>query len=144
MAHGVLSFNEQLERFGESVVVLTLGSMISLQDFSLRYVALATVLIFFIRPLSVALATSTSERTHRRLIAWFGIRGIGSLYYLAFVIEHGVRGVRGEPGLSGSLAMEITKATLAVVTCSILVHGVSSAPLMMRYSRSRIPKGPAT
>jgi NhaP-type Na+/H+ or K+/H+ antiporter len=128
MAHGVLSFNEQLERFGESVVVLTLGSMISRQDFSLRYIGLAAALILVIRPLSVLFVTFASEPTHRRLISWFGIRGIGSLYYLTFAIEQGV---------PSELAVKITKATFAVVTCSIVMHGVSSAPLMMRYARSR-------
>jgi NhaP-type Na+/H+ or K+/H+ antiporter len=128
MAHGVLSFNEQLERFGESVVVLLLGSMISRQDFALRYIILAATLILVIRPLSVLLFTSASEPSHRRLISWFGIRGIGSLYYLAFAIEQ---------GLSRKLEVDIKKATFAVVTCSILMHGVSSAPLMIRYARSR-------
>jgi NhaP-type Na+/H+ or K+/H+ antiporter len=128
MARGVLNFNEQLERFGESVVVLSLGSMISRQDFSLWSLGLAVTLIFVIRPLSVLLFTRATEPSHRRLISWFGIRGIGSLYYLAFVIEQ---------GLSRELATDIKKATFAVVTCSIMMHGVSSAPLMMRYAQRR-------
>jgi NhaP-type Na+/H+ or K+/H+ antiporter len=81
-----------------------------------------------IRPLSVLLFTRATEPSHRRLISWFGIRGIGSLYYLAFVIEQ---------GLSRELATDIKKATFAVVTCSIMMHGVSSAPLMMRYAQRR-------
>ena len=36
--------------------------------------------------------------TQRRLIAWFGIRGIGSIYYLSFAVVHGL------PGRAGSAA----------------------------------------
>jgi NhaP-type Na+/H+ or K+/H+ antiporter len=126
MAHEVLKFNEQLERFGEIVVVLVLGSMISWQVFNLRSLCLAAGIIFVIRPFSVAIVAHVTERSHRRLISWFGIRGIGSLYYLAFVLGRGV---------SGPLADQLVNSTVAVITASILLHGVTSAPLMMRYSR---------
>jgi NhaP-type Na+/H+ or K+/H+ antiporter len=126
MAHEVLKFNEQLERFGEIIVVLVLGSMISRQVFSLKSLSLAAGIIFVIRPLSVAIVARVSERSHRRLISWFGIRGIGSLYYLAFAISQGI---------SDPLADQLVNSTITVITASILLHGVTSAPLMMRYAR---------
>lgn len=126
MAHEVLKFNEQLERFGEIVVVLVLGSMISRHIFSLKSLCLAVGIIFVIRPLSVAIVARASEQSHRRLISWFGIRGIGSLYYLAFAINRGI---------SGALSDQLVSSTLTVITASILLHGVTSAPLMMRYSK---------
>ena len=58
--------------------------------------------------------------------AWFGVRGIGSLYYLMYAIQH---------GLSEELALELTQITLIVVALSIIVHGVSVKPLMNRFWR---------
>jgi NhaP-type Na+/H+ or K+/H+ antiporter len=66
--------------------------------------------------------------TQRRLVAWFGIRGIGSLFYLAFVLEHGV---------DAALAHELIVATLAAVALSIVLHGVSATPLMRAYRQRR-------
>ena len=57
---------------------------------------------------------------------WFGIRGVGSIYYLMYAIEHGVP----EP-----IAQRLTALTLTTVACSIIVHGISVAPLMRRYVR---------
>ena len=60
----------------------------------------------------------------RGLVAWFGVRGIGSLYYLMYAIQH---------GLPEGIALEILHLTLIVVTLSILIHGVSATPLMNRF-----------
>jgi sodium/hydrogen antiporter len=87
-------------------------------------------LIVVIRPLSVSLLLF-GQRTsvmQRSLISWFGIRGIGSLYYLAYSVSH---------GLSGAPAADIANITLTVVAASIVVHGMSSQPLMEWYERRR-------
>jgi sodium/hydrogen antiporter len=65
------------------------------------------------------------SRTQRAFIAWFGVRGIGSVYYLAYALSHGV---------SGPTAQVLLDITLVVVAASIVVHGVSVTPLMRRYS----------
>jgi sodium/hydrogen antiporter len=126
MAHGVLVSNEQIERLAEIVMVLVFGVMISGQFLPLKYLWLAAVLFLLIRPIAVVLATYKSERRHIRLLSWFGIRGIGSLFYLAYVVTRGV---------PDALSAELIQVTFAVVTASILVHGASSAPLMMRYAK---------
>jgi NhaP-type Na+/H+ or K+/H+ antiporter len=58
------------------------------------------------------------------MIAWFGIRGIGSIYYLMYAIHH---------GLTRPLAEQVGAITLAVVTVSIVLHGISARPIMHRY-----------
>jgi len=58
------------------------------------------------------------------MIAWFGIRGIGSIYYLMYAIEH---------GLPRPLAERIVAITLAAVTVSIVLHGISVRPIMHFY-----------
>ncbi len=58
--------------------------------------------------------------------AWFGVRGIGSLYYLMYAIQH---------GLPEALAIHLIQLTLIVVTLSILLHGTSVKPLMGYFWR---------
>ena len=70
----------------------------------------------------------------RGLTMWFGIRGIGSIYYLMYAIEHGIP----EP-----IAERLTALTLTTVACSIVVHGISVAPLMRRYIRSTDGRTPS-
>ena len=65
-------------------------------------------------------------RTQRRLIAWFGVRGIGSLYYLGYAINH---------GLDPALANTLVALTLTAIVASIVAHGISVTPLMERYER---------
>jgi NhaP-type Na+/H+ or K+/H+ antiporter len=62
--------------------------------------------------------------TQRRLMGWFGIRGIGSLYYLLYAINHHIE---------RALAQQLLSITLAVVVASVVAHGVSVTPLMKRY-----------
>jgi NhaP-type Na+/H+ or K+/H+ antiporter len=61
-----------------------------------------------------------------RLVAWFGIRGVGSIYYLMFAINQGI---------DAQAAERLIGITLAVVTASIFVHGISVTPLMQAYRR---------
>ena len=60
------------------------------------------------------------------MMSWFGIRGIGSIYYLLFVINH---------GLPPALVEQLATLTLAAVATSVVVHGVSVTPLMRYYAR---------
>ena len=128
MAHAVLSFNEQLDRLGEVIVVLALGALLWAVEWRLAAWWLVPLLLGAIRPLAVAigLAGSRTSITQKRLIGWFGIRGIGSLYYLFYAIERGVP----EP-----LARMLVATVAAVVVTSIVVHGISVTPLMSRYQR---------
>jgi NhaP-type Na+/H+ or K+/H+ antiporter len=99
------------------------GGSLFLNSWSWSAVGLALFLFFVARPLSVLLAlipTGTPWRI-QGLCAWFGVRGIGSLYYLMYAIQH---------GLPQSLALQLVHLTLIVVTLSILLHGISVKPLM--------------
>jgi NhaP-type Na+/H+ or K+/H+ antiporter len=61
-------------------------------------------------------------------MAWFGIRGIGSIYYLMYAIDHGIQ---------PALAQQLLSLTAAVVVTSIVVHGISVTPLMAWYEKRR-------
>ena len=140
MARAILGFNEQIERIGEVTVVLAIGAAlwaVSLPpSVSTWSVAVFVVLLFgVVRPLSVwlGLMGSRTTGTQRALIAWFGIRGIGSMYYLTYAINHGLE--QGQADL-------LVAITLSVVVASIVVHGVSVTPLMGLYGRSRSTQSP--
>jgi len=131
MMQEVRGFNEQLERIAEMAVVLVIGAMLSytwLPDGALWFVPLLFVVV---RPLSVWLGLRGAQvsRDQRWLIAWFGIRGIGSIYYLMYAINH---------GLQRSLAEEIVALTLTVVAVSIVMHGTSVTPLMHLYAQRKV------
>lgn len=130
MAGVVLGFTEQLERVLEVAVVLMVGSMLSYVVHAGRLLWIPAVLFVLIRPISVwlgLLGSATSSR-QRKLISWFGIRGIGCIYYLFYAINH---------GLDEDLASQLLVLTLLIVTSSIVLHGVSVTPLMERYARRR-------
>lgn len=120
-----LSFNEQLERIFEVVSVVTIGILINLNTFEWRYLALAIVLLFIARPVAVflGLLKSRSSLKQKSIISWFGIRGIGSLYYLYYSLNHGLR---------YNEATEVINLTLWCIFFSILVHGISVKPIMKR------------
>ncbi|CAD5365984.1 Sodium:proton antiporter [Rubrivivax sp. A210] len=130
MAHAVLSFNEQLDRIGEMAGVVVVGLLLWAVPWMPAALWFVPLMLLVVRPLSVAaaLAGSRISPSQRRLIAWFGIRGIGSLYYLSYAINH---------GLPAAHVDTVVALTLAVVVSSIVLHGISVTPLMARYRRRR-------
>jgi sodium/hydrogen antiporter len=127
MMQAVLGFTEQLERIGEVAVVLLVGIMISVTVIPSDVLWFVPLLLLVIRPAAAAMGMigSTTTPLQRAFIAWFGIRGFGSIYYLMYAIVHGV---------SDEIARLLMGTTLAVVATSVVVHGVSVTPLMRRYS----------
>jgi NhaP-type Na+/H+ or K+/H+ antiporter len=130
LAHAVLGSSEQIERIGEVAAVVLVGVLLSTVDWQLVPWWFVPVLFLVIRPLAVAigLAGATTQPPQRLLIGWFGIRGIGSLYYLGYALNH---------GLDPQLAPPLIALTLAAVVASIVGHGISVTPLMTRYERLR-------
>lgn len=130
LMESVERFNAQLERMAEVAVVLVVGALLATVEFGAEVLWFVPLLLGVIRPLSVyaGLWGAPVQRNQRRLIAWFGIRGIGSVYYLMYAITH---------GLPPALAERLLSLTLAVVVASMVLHGVSVTPLMRRYERRK-------
>ncbi|MEK1942758.1 MAG: cation:proton antiporter [Pseudomonas sp.] len=125
----ILSFGDIVERVLEVLLVTLLGALLAFH-WDWRALPLGLALFCVIRPLSViALVRGKAvDGRQRRLMGWFGIRGIGSLYYLAYVLNH---------GLDGSAAEEAVNLTLSVVALSICLHGLTTQPLLDRYERQK-------
>ena len=125
----VLAFGGQLERSLEVLLVTMLGVLVSVH-WDWRAVPLGLALFLLIRPLSVMLLMPRRYLDHAQCLTagWFGIRGIGSLYYLSYAVTH---------GLLPDEAQTIIGLVLSVVALSIVLHGLSTQPLLRRYERSR-------
>ena len=130
LAVSLVDFNDKLEHVLMDSVVLLVGGVLSVSHLSLDVLWLAPLLFLVVRPLAVAigLAGSPVTKVRRALIAWFGIRGIGSLYYLTHAIDL---------DLPTATAERLTGLVLSLVVVSIVVHGFSVAPLMRWYEGRR-------
>ncbi|WP_249264321.1 cation:proton antiporter, partial [Pseudomonas aeruginosa] len=124
----VLSFGNLLERSLEVLLVTLLGAMLY-QHWDWRALPLALLLFCVCRPAMVRLLVGRRlmHPAQRRLLGWFGIRGIGSLYYLSYALNQ---------GLPTALAHTASDLVLSLVALSICVHGLSIQPLLMRHARS--------
>jgi NhaP-type Na+/H+ or K+/H+ antiporter len=132
MMGDMLSFGSLVERAMEVFLVTLLG-VVLIAHWDWRALLVGGVLFCVIRPLCVGLMPwgSLLEGRQRLLIGWFGIRGIGSLFYLFYGLNH---------GLTDSVATLCTDLTLSVVALSILLHGISTQPILARYEQLKKQK----
>lgn len=123
---------EVAEKFAELSVILLLGSMLTLSGMAQPGWAgwlLVPVLLLLVRPAAVLTAFAGSERPrHERVfLAWFGVRGVGSLYYVAFAVSVGTLGAEND--------VDVVWTAIVCVLCSIVVHGISGTPFARQLLR---------
>ncbi len=126
MVSEIISFGATAERILEVLLVILVGICLAVY-WDWRAFPPALALFFVIRPLAaiVFLQKTPTGRYQRLLMGWFGIRGIGSLYYLSYALNHGLS--KNAPDAVG--------ITITVVALSIIVHGISAQPLLDFYER---------
>ncbi|MDQ0823009.1 NhaP-type Na+/H+ or K+/H+ antiporter [Arthrobacter sp. V4I6] len=133
------SYVEQLERLMTVVILVLLGGAIArglLAGIGWPEILVALVFLLLVRPLSgwLALARGKTGPRERIAISFFGIRGIGSLYYLAYALGEGDFSAQAE---------QLWAIIGLVVAASIVVHGATTAPVMNRLDRLRELKAEA-
>jgi NhaP-type Na+/H+ or K+/H+ antiporter len=132
--HQVLhSYVEQLERLMTVVILVLLGGAIArglLEGIGWLELLVAFTFLLLVRPLAgwLGLMGGKTGPRERLAISYFGIRGIGSLYYVAYALSH---------GNFDAEAHELWALIGLVVALSIVVHGATTAPLMNRLDRLR-------
>jgi NhaP-type Na+/H+ or K+/H+ antiporter len=139
---------ERLERLLTLLVLLFLGIGLThglLSHLDWRGVVVGLALVFVIRPLSGLLALSVGGdrmgrnrdlslgRQERFATAFFGVRGVGSIYYLAYAL--GLAAFAEERWLWSTVAFTIV--------LSVVVHGVAVTPVMRALERRRETAGAA-
>lgn len=119
-----ISFGVTIERLAEFFLVLIVGICIW-NYWDWRAVPLALVFFFVIRPVltQIFLIKTPTGKWQRIMLGWFGIRGIGSIYYLAYALNHGLK----------TNAKDLISLVISIIALSILLHGLSAQPILKRY-----------
>ncbi|WPN66207.1 cation:proton antiporter [Pseudomonas sp. P9_35] len=132
MMSDMLAFGSLVERSMEVFLVTLLGVVLA-NHWDWRALAIGALLFAVIRPLSVLALPwgRLLDGPQRLLIGWFGIRGIGSLFYLFFALNH---------DLQPEVSQLCINLTLSVVALSILAHGVTTQPTLAWYERRKQPR----
>ncbi len=128
---------ERLERLLTLVVLLLLGMSLTnglLEHLTWSGVAIGVLLLLVVRPLSGVVALlpfapkdDEFDTRERLAVAFFGVRGVGSLFYLAYATSHGDFGDH-----------DALWATVGfTVTASVLLHGITATPWLRRLDLRR-------
>jgi NhaP-type Na+/H+ or K+/H+ antiporter len=131
---------ERLERLLTLGVLLLLGSALTnelLGNLTWQGIVVGVLLIFVVRPVSalVALRIKGRDRLGDRCLtggeelatAWFGVRGVGTVFYLTYAAH--------EATFEG---MDELWATAGfTIALSVLVHGITATPVMRRLERAQ-------
>ena len=132
-------FADETERLLMMILLIFFGGMIVggglLQEIGWRHFAFAALLLLVVRPAIawVSLAGTNQPTLERFIIAFFGIRGLGSIYYLAYALNHGDFGT----------GQELWPVVSLVVLLSIFLHGISVTPLMQKLKSKTVKKSRA-
>ncbi|HYI18465.1 MAG TPA: cation:proton antiporter [Solirubrobacteraceae bacterium] len=126
---------ELAEKLLELSVILLLGSLLTLTGLQVpgwEGWLLAVLVLVAVRPLACIAALWGSQLDgpeEKSFVAWFGVRGVGSLFYLAIAVEADVLP-------SGELDLVVWTVIVAVLV-SIVVHGMTAGPSLRRLLRPR-------
>lgn len=129
--HQVLhDFSEQIERLLTVLLLLLFGGAVVgglLAPLTWPAAAVGLTLVLVIRPLAgwLSLRGGPGRPAERWVISLFGIRGVGSFYYLAYATSH-----------ASFPQADLLWATVGlVVIVSVVVHGVAATPVMRVLDR---------
>ncbi|MFE9251591.1 cation:proton antiporter [Streptomyces sp. NPDC007088] len=125
------SFMEQTERLLTAAILFLVGGFIAqggLASLRWRGVVLALLLLLVIRPVTGFLSQrpKAGAARERMVTALFGIRGIGSFFYLAYALGHQDFGVPAE---------ELWATVVFTVLASVILHGTTASPVVNRLDR---------
>jgi NhaP-type Na+/H+ or K+/H+ antiporter len=123
-------FAEQLERLLMMAVLVLFGGALAgglLAPLGWVDVTAGLAILFIVRPLAgwIGLISAHDDSAEIAMIAFFGIRGIGSFFYLAYALNHAGF---GEPE-------RLWAITGFIVLVSIVIHGATVTPLIRRLDR---------
>ncbi len=124
-------FAEQIERVAMMLVLVLFGGALTsglLAELDWVAVAFCAACLLIVRPLSglISLSGVACPFGEKAVIAFFGIRGIGSAYYLAYGLTHAEHFERPEYLWSVIALMILT---------SIVIHGVTVTPALREIDK---------
>ncbi|WP_396595110.1 cation:proton antiporter [Brevundimonas sp. R86498] len=127
-------FAEQIERLLMMLVLVLFGGALAnglLDALTWTDALVGLAILFIVRPVVgyLSLIGSPLMRRERVMLAYLGIRGLGSVYYLAYALNHGDFGN----------SERLWAITGFIVLVSIIVHGITATPLMALMERLEGP-----
>lgn len=127
----VHQFSTTMENLLEGILMVIIGGYLVfgvLEPLTLPMIFIAIVILFIVRPVSGLLAFMGSDMPANRkwVVAFFGIRGIGSLFYLSYALYMA----------DFPQSDELWAITILIITVSVLIHGISAKPIMDSLDRS--------
>jgi sodium/hydrogen antiporter len=125
-------FDDALERIGSIILLLLLGGAVvrgALEPLGVAGALVALSLVVVVRPVAgwVSLIGTSASRHERAVIAVFGIRGMGSVYYLAHAT--------GQADFDQ--ADQLWAVTLAAIVASVVLHGITAGAALWRADLER-------
>jgi sodium/hydrogen antiporter len=127
------NFAEQIERLLMMLILFCFGVALAkgaiFVDLNWQVVACAILVLLLIRPATAWLSLIGCKRPfdERAVIAFFGVRGVGSIYYLAYAF-----------GQAHFDQMRMLWQTVfLVILLSIILHGLTVTPVMQHLDRHR-------
>lgn len=134
------NFTDELERLLMMALLVAFGGALStgglLGALSWEGIAFGSIALFIVRPLSgwIGMAGVVLPSDKKAVISVYGIRGVGSIYYLAYAMGHG--------GFSDG--HRIWSVVAFVILVSIVMHGATASPVMAWLDRRREARRPLT
>ena len=128
-------FAEQIERLVMMVLLVCFGAAIAegsiFGALNWQVVVLAVLILLVVRPISgwISLMGFSAPAKEKAVIAFFGIRGLGSFYYLAYAL--------GQAKFAQAEVLWVT--VCLVVLMSIVLHGIVVTPVMRHLDQGRPP-----
>ena len=126
-------FSETIEHALTAVILIGLGAALPalLTSLDLRGAAIGLGLIFVVRPVVgwVALWRCRLRLRERAVVAFYGVRGVGSLYYLSYASGH----------MKLPNEAQLWAVTAFTVLVSTVVHGFSAAIAVERATGEKPP-----
>lgn len=124
------AFTEDLGQLLDSVTFVVFGAVLlgpAIQHLHVSYVlyALASLTVVRMIPVAIALVGSRARAPTVAFVGWFGPRGLASIVFAVIIIE--------EANLSHEST--IVSAIYVAIGLSVLLHGLTAAPLANRYAR---------
>lgn len=118
------------EKLSELAMVLVIGLALTQGGLGIPGLEgwiLVALLLLVIRPVAtfIAFARSSLSFRERLYVGWFGVRGIGSIYYATFILAAGY--------LDPTEGEVILWTVIIASAISIVVHGTTASPLTRRW-----------
>jgi sodium/hydrogen antiporter len=123
-------FNEEIEGIVVAIIFLMTGFFIAYHYhilYDLDVIIVALLMVFVVRPAAGYISFIKSGLTpfQKFVLSFYGIRGVGSLYYMAYALT-------SAPFTGAKKLLEVTIVTIFI---SMLVHGLSSRTIQIKIKK---------